>query len=254
MDDTYDTICVPVLRSTGNYKNVLTNDEKDYLEEALGLDYNALSIYGKNGVNYWDTCKIQLTKEGLHLDLSDPEQYIKYKVLLANTDKIAPSVEVLQERPEVTFRYVIVREVEESRLENAKMDAIMQSYTEFRKIAEDLDTLRVLLEIMDGRPYGPGQAKSFLHARVNQLIQADAREFLRQVTDPLLHSKVIIRVATELGKLSKKGDYYFLRSDNSPLCNAGENPTLPIAARYINEPIHQDIKFLLESEVDKAKS
>lgn len=254
MDDTYDTICVPVLRSTGNYKNVLTNDEKDYLEEALGLDYNALSIYGKNGVNYWDNCKIQLTKEGLHLDLSDPEQYIKYKVLLANTDKIAPSVDVLQERPEVTFRYVIVREVEESKLENAKMDAIMQSYTEFKKVAEDLDTLRVLLEIMDGRPYGPGQTKSFLHARVNQLIQADAREFLRQITDPLLHSKVIIRVATELGKLSKKGDYYFLRSDNSPLCNAGENPTLSIAARYINEPIHQDIKFLLESEVDKAKS
>ena len=93
-DGTYVYFVVPTLRSTGQYKNILTNAEKDFLEEALGLDYNALSVYKKEN-NYWDNYMVRIddAKVGLHLDLSDPEDYIKYKVLLANSDFVAPSVQ-----------------------------------------------------------------------------------------------------------------------------------------------------------------
>lgn len=246
------TLCVPVLRSTGKYKNVLTNDEKDYLENALGLDYGALSVY-KTENNYWDNYFVRLNKEGLRLRLSDPEDYIKYKVLLANNDIVAPSVEELQDKPKVTYRYVLVRTADETKLENAKMDATMASYKEFGKIDNDFDTMRVLVELMDGRPYDINSPAEFFRSRINQLIQKDARAFLRQIQDPLLHTKVILRRATELGKVSKRGDFYYLKSDNSPLCEMGEEPTLSIAARYLNLPSHSDIKFLLESEVDKNR-
>ena len=246
------TLCVPVLRSTGKYKNVLTNDEKDYLENALGLDYGALSVY-KSENNYWDNYFVRLNKEGLRLRLSDPEDYIKYKVLLANNDIVAPSVEELQDKPKVTYRYVLVRTADETKLENAKMDATMASYKEFGKIDSDFDTMRVLVELMDGRPYDINSPAEFFRSRINQLIQKDARAFLRQIQDPLLHTKVILRRATELGKVSKRGDFYYLKSDNSPLCEMGEEPTLSIAARYLNLPSHSDIKFLLESEVDKNR-
>lgn len=244
------SLCVPLLRSTGNYKNVLTNEEKDYLEEVLGLDYNALSVYNRTN-NYWENYHVDVTKEGIHLDLNDPEQYIKYKVLLANDDIIAPSVEELEMRPRATYRFVLVRETEETKLENSKMDATMASYKEFGKIDSDIDTMRVLVELLDGKPYAVTTKADFLRARINTLIQADPKKFLQYITDPLLHAKVIIRRATELGKLSKRGDYYYLKSDGSPLCDSGENPTLSIAARYINLPSHHDIKFLLESEIDK---
>ena len=69
----------------------------------------------------------------------------------------------------------------------------------------------------------------------------------------MLHTKVIIRRSQELGKITKRGDYYYLASDGSPLCENGENPTLSVAARYLNLPAHQDIKFILESEVDKNR-
>ena len=246
------TLCVPVLRSTGKYKNVLTNDEKDYLEEALGLEFNALSVY-KTDNNYWDNYFVRLTKEGLRLRLSDPEDYIKYKVLLANNDIVAPSVEELQDRPKYTYRYVLVRTADETKLENARMDATMASYKEFGKIDNDFDTMRILVELMDGRPYDINSPAEIFRSRINQLIQKDARAFLRQIQDPLLHTKVILRRATELGKVSKRGDFYYLKSDNSPLCEMGEEPTLSIAARYLNLPAHQDIKFLLESEVDKNR-
>ena len=252
-DGAVDKLCVPMLRSTGAYKNVLTNDEKDFLEEALGLDYNALSVYKKEN-NYWDNYYVRITtKDGLWLDLSDPEDYIKYKVLLANTELVAPSVQERIERPKVTYLYEIVRPSEETSLENAKMDATMASYKEFGKIENDLDTMRVLCELLDSRPYAANTKADFLRSRINTLIQANPKVFLNNITDPMLHTKVILRRATELGKVSMRGDYYYLASDGSPLCDNGENPTLSIAARYLNSKEHQDIKFLLENEVEKHK-
>ena len=252
-DGAMDKLCVPMLRSTGNYKNILTNDEKDYLEEALGLDYNALSVYKKED-NYWDNYYVRIdTKNGLHLNLADPEDYIRYKVLLANTELVAPSVQERIDRPKATYLYEIVRESEETKLENAKMDATMASYKEFGKIENDVDTMRVLCELLDSRPYAANTKPDFLRSRINTLIQADPKTFLSNITDPMLHTKVIIRRATELGKIVKRGDYLYLAGDGSPLCENGENPTLAIAARYLNSPAHQDIKFLLESEVDKNR-
>ncbi len=251
-DGAYTKLCVPILRSTNQYKNILTNDEKDYLEELLGLDYNALSVYNRQD-NYWDNYRVTLTKEGLHLDLSIPEDYIKYKVILANSEIVAPSVQERIDRPKATYQYEIVRETEETSIENARMDATMASYKEFGKIESDTDTMRVLVELLDARPYAQNTKPDFLKARINSLIQSDPKTFLSNITDPLLHTKVIIRRAQELGKITKRGDYYYLASDGSPLCEGGENPTLPIAARYLNLPAHQDIKFILESEVDKNR-
>lgn len=251
-DGAYDRFVVPVL-SNGRFKNVLTNNEKEYLEKALGLDDNALSIY-KTENNYWDnySVTIQNAKEGMFLDLSNPEDYIRYKVLLANSDFIAPSVQERIDRPKATYRYELVRTVEENSLASAKVDARKQSYKEFDKIDGDFDTMRVLVELMDGRPYGTNTSMEFFRNRIDSLIQKDPKMFLREVTDPQLHAKVLIRRGTEVGALVKRGDYYFLK-DNTPLCESGENPTLSIAARYINLPTHQDVKFLLEAEVSKKK-
>ena len=38
------------------------------------------------------------------------------------------------------------------------------------------------------------------------------------------------------------------------LCDSGEDPTLSVAARYLNLPSHTDIKFILESEVGKNRN
>ena len=245
------TLVVPIL-SNGRYKNVLTNDEKDFLEKELGLDSNALSVY-KAEDNFWDNFKIRIDKEGLKLNLSEPNDYIKYKVLLANTEVVAPSVKERIERPKPTYRFELVHLGEEASMENAKMDAMMESYKAFGKIEDDLDTLRTLVELLDGRPYSKTETIVFFRSRVNLLIQADAKRFLQYINDPLLHAKVLIKRGVELGKLAMKNDFYYLASDGSPLCEINEKSTLSNAAVFINQPAHQDIKFLLESEVDKNR-
>ena len=245
------TVCVPVL-SNGNFKNILTNEEKDFLENALGLDPNALSVY-KTENNYWKNYKIRIEKEGLKLNLSDPNDYIRYKVLLANKNIVAPSVQERIDRPKATYRFEIVRSGEEASMESLKMDSTMDSYKEFGKIENDIDTLRVLVELLDGRPYSSTESAVFFKSRVNQLIQKDPKRFLQYIKDPLLHTKMIIRRSVELGKVSMKNDYYYLASSGAPLCEQNEKSTLSVAARFLNQPANQDIKYILESEVEKAR-
>lgn len=246
------TLCAPVLRTTGKYKNVLTNDEKDFLEKALGLDNNALSVYNTKD-NYWDDFKITLTKDGLHLNLSDPEDYIRYKVLLAHSDIIAPSVQERIDRFKNTYRFELVRESEDADIEGLRIDATKASWKEYGKIEDDYDTMRVLVELLDGRPYSTNEKLSYFKLRASKAIESDPKTFLNTVTDPLFHAKVLIKRGKELGKVMQRGDYYYLASDKSPLCESNEDPTLSVAAKYINSPSHQDIKFILESEVDKNR-
>lgn len=105
--------------SSGAYVNVLTNSEKTFLEEVMGLEYNALSVYNKID-NYWDNIHVRLNKQDNFLNLADPEDYIKYKILLANKDHIAPSLQHLQDHPKATYQFVIIQEGEETR--NAKRE------------------------------------------------------------------------------------------------------------------------------------
>lgn len=247
------TLVVPQL-SSGMFVNILTDNEKAYLEEIMQLEYNALSIYKKEN-NFWDSSnnsgisKVRLTKQDTYLDLSNPEDYIRYKILLANKDMIAPSLQVLQDMPKASYRYVLISEGDEDRIANRTMNATMESYMEFGKVSEDIATLRVIVETLDGRPTAPNVKLEFLKNKVNQLIQGDSKMFLKVIKDPLLQTKVTIKKAIEGGFISKRGDFLYLRSDNSPLCEINEEPTLNVAARYLSSPRHQDILFALQAKL-----
>lgn len=240
-------LTVPRLTS-GMYVNVLTNAEKACLEEVMGLEYNALSIYNKVD-NFWDNYQVRLTKQDNFLNLSDPDDYIKYKVLLANKDLIAPSLQDLEDHPKATYQFVIIHENEESQASKKKMNATMQAYMEFGKIQENADILRTIIETIDGRPTSKNSKIEFLQEKVGKLIQADAKLFVRVATDPLLSTKVLIKKAIEGGLISNRGGMLYLKADGTPLCGDNEEPTLNIAAKYLNIPKHQDLKFSLEAKL-----
>ena len=149
-EDAVRTYTVPMLRS-GAYVNVLTDSEKEFLEEYMGLEKNALSIHRKDN-NYWDNFFVSLRKQPNYFDLKDPNDYIKYKVLLANKDFIADSLRTLEDNRKATYQYVIVEEGEETSKANRNLSFTMQAYMEFGKIQDNYDTLRVLVEILEGKP------------------------------------------------------------------------------------------------------
>lgn len=246
------TFTVPILESTGAYVNVLTNTEKAFLENIMGLEDNALSVYQREH-NFWANYTVRLTKSDTILDLSNPEDYIKYKVLIANKDFIAPSLQDLQERPRATYQFVIISENEESKQANKQLSASMEAYMLLGKHQEDKVLLKFVAETLDGRPISDKADLNFITAAIQKNIQANPRLFISLIKDPFLATKVLIQQSVEQGFIRKRGDYLYLAADNSPLCSINEDPTLNTAAKFLNTPKNQEIKFTLEAKLKTVK-
>lgn len=244
------TYVVPQLRS-GQLVDVLTKDEKAFLENILGLEDNALSIY-KVENNYWKSFKVTLHKEDNYLDLSEPTDYIKYKVLLANTNAIAPNLDTLQNRPKATYEYVIIASNEESKVNRARISSTMEAYKEFGKIEDNIGVLRVILETITGRPVSSSMKVDDLAEKVERYVQSDTKLFLKIVQDPMLSTKVLIRDGIEAGVITNRGGQLYLREGNTPLCENGE-PTLSVAAAYLNLPKNQELKLTINTKVNAYK-
>lgn len=246
------TFVVPML-SSGRYVNVLTDSEKDFLEELMGLPPNALSIYKKVD-NFWDDAneagisKVTLRKQDNYLNLANVEDYIRYKILLANKDYIAPSLEALETNPKATYQFVILTEDSETQSAKKGMTTLMQCYTAYGKIEDEIDTLRVIIETLTGVRVHKNTKKEFLQTKVNELIQGNSKMFLKVATDPMLSTKVLIRRCVEEGLIAHRGNQYYIKDGNIPMCEDGE-PTLNVAAQWINLPKNQEIKLSLEAKL-----
>ena len=245
---------VPRLSKTGMFKNVLTDSEKSFLEKAMGLEINALSIYKKEN-NFWDDSnpngigRVTLHKQDNYLDLSIPEQYIQYKILLANKDYIAASMEELEDRPKATYQFVIISEGAEAQKNLSRMDITMECYIEYGAVKNDKDTLKTIIEQLEKRPISPNVKLDYLQSKVNDYIQADPRKFYTVIKDQYLPAKVLVKRAVEAGLVGTKNNTYYLRKDGSPLCEMNEESTLNNAAKYISSIKHQELKYTLEAQL-----
>lgn len=249
-EDAVKTFVVPKLTS-GTFVNVLTKSEMEFLEEYLGMDKGSLSVYKKQD-NFWSDAnpqginKVRLRKQDNYLDLSLPEDYIKYKILLANKDYIAPSQQSLEDRPKATYQYVIISGNDQVSTAKRNMDITRECYMEFGKIEDDIETLMTVVELLDGRSVAPNTSKDFLHTSIDKFIQSNPKMFLKVVKDTTLPTKVLIRRSINAGNIIKRGDYLYLKSNGKPLCGDNEEPVLSVAVKFLNNPRNQDIKLGLE--------
>lgn len=244
------TFVVPQLKS-GALTDVLTKNEKAFLENYLGLEDNALSVY-KVENNFWKSFRVQLRKDSNVLDLSNGLDYIKYKVLLANKNSIAPSIQALQDAPKATYEYVLIREADAQKAVRSKLDDKKEAYKELGKIEGNKDTLRVVVETLTRTPVSSTMSADALAVKIDEFIDRDARTFLKVVQDEYLPTKVLIRNAIEAGVISNRGGQLFLREDGKPLCENGE-PTMSVAAAYLNMPKNSELKLMVEAKVKQYK-
>jgi len=249
------TFSVPLLRN-GQFANILTNAEKKFFERTMGLQEGALSVHKKEN-NYWSSknpeATVNLNKYDTYLDLSSPIDYIKYKILLANKDVICPDSKTLQDYPKESYQYVLIKSNDELDDKKNRMTNIMECYKEYGKIESDAYKLRTIIELIIRKPLADNTKLSWMQVKCNDLMQEQTKQFLATIKDPLLDTKILIRRSVESGMLSNRAGQYYMRRDGSPLCGNGEEPTLGVAARWLNEPNHQDIKLSLMEKLDDKK-
>jgi hypothetical protein len=258
-DNAFYIYSVPKLQKSNVFVNVLTDTEKDYLEYVMGLPKNALSVYRQpKEENFWSNSnpnglsKITLRKRDNIFDMSKPTDYIAVKILMANKDKICPSMEEWAARPKETYEFVIIREGQESKLSKNNTDATIQAVMKLGKIADDKDILKLVVETMMGKKYTDATSLDWLQTQALDLIKntpKNARMFLSIMDDESLDNKVLIRKCISKGIIADRGGFLYIKDGNIPMCGDGEEPTLKMAAKWLSKPSNQERLFKLQAQL-----
>lgn len=235
--------CAPLQRN-GTIANVLTVEEKEYLEKETGLN---LSVYGDFFKNHF----VILSKEDAAntLDLSHPIDYINYKILLAySKSEIAPSWS--ERNKNQTYIFAITKEDEEILEKQQKSDIKKEAYKLYGKLEDNHDELRSIYRLMSNKPISKDTKISFIKQQLEDKIDLSPASFVSVVKDKSYHTKALINKALDLKIIVKKLNK-FSTADGLDLCYAGEIATFENAVKYLEDPLNQEVRDLIEAKIEK---
>lgn len=248
VEGAYESYPVAMTRN-GSLKNPFTDEEKKYLEEVLGYEQNALSVYKKDGP--LREINVRLTKDPLELDLSNPEDFIKYKVLLTNSDRIAPSVKDIKAKG--TYKFYIEDAEEVAEITKLKGSIEQKAWIEYGKISENKNRLIAFLKVYNQVKKLPAMKidkdskLDFLQAKVMDAISLNKQDFIDIITNPDFDIMLTIAEGVETGVLKKSGTKYSLAEGDQ----IGD--TLKHAINYLKAPVNQELRLIVEEQI-KLKS
>lgn len=240
-------LTVPMDRN-GKLVDPLDPEEREwfeYVDTSLSLEPGDTSIYkDKDGHNMWTRYKIDLSKQINILDLNDPQDYLDYKVLLANKDKVAPSWE--ERHDKATYLYALVDQENKAKNEASLADKRKRAYMHYGKVEEDPDEMKKFLRIYGNKP--PKNAKvNFLKSELDRIISEDLDGYLAVAEDPDYDMKDFINSALTIGALIKDHNKYKLPGGDV----IGQS--LKDTIDYLNSPENQDIYLDIQAKLEASQ-
>lgn len=245
LDDTIRKFCAPLQRN-GKIANVLTAEEKEFLEKELGgMD---LSVYG----DFWKDFYVTLRKNKASnmFDMSDPIDYIAVKVLEKNTQAIAKSWGKRDDKQ--TYQFAITREGEVSDEDKAKFDIKKEAFKLYGKIEDDKDKLIAVLRLLSNRPVSSDSKLDWIQKQVDSFVDSESQAFVNVVNDAAFETKKLINEAVDVGYVLKRGNKYTTK-DGLSLAEVDEVSTFNTAVRYLDNPKNQEVRDIMVAKVEELK-
>lgn len=238
---------VPRHENGGAYFDPLTPEEAEYLETHPGLSLSRgdLSIH-KVDNNYWDRMRpIRLGKEEVKLNLADPMDYIKYKVLLLQRDAVAPSAK--EARRKASYKYAIVPLDFDENKSAEDTNAVADAYLEYSKIREDRDTLADVLFLITSQRVPPAATLGWIQGEIGKKIASNPAKFVEVIRDTDRMARTLITKGLTYNAIQKDGTAY--RTMGGDLM--GIDLTATIA--FIKNESNSDHRILIETMVKRAE-
>ncbi len=234
----------------GKMKNLLTKVEKEGLEYVLnGVNMSIYGDFWKEGgqVYQMGILPVYLGKDGITLDLSDPYDYIKYKILLA-CPIVANSIDEVKHK--ATNRFVLTsakEQLEKSlKIGNSKVEA----YKLFAKHEKNKEVLRYTLRNL-GKATAKNSSLEFLQSQFHLELDRNATMVCDVMGHKYLKTRVLLESCYEHGVVNRvDGKYYTL--DDEPICDKGGNPTIDSASHFLAINLGQDLRLALEAKLKSA--
>jgi len=232
----------PIQRN-GAIANVLTKEEKEFLEDETDLN---LSVYS----DFFEKFLVPLRKDDASnkLDLSHPMDYISYKILMA-CNEVAPDWEARKLNPE--YRFAIVREGEVHDEKKKALDFKKDAFKAYGKIEDDKEKLISVLKLLTNKAIASTSKLNWIQGQVEIIVDENPKGFLKVVKDPNFDVKALINKAVEAKVIIKEGNQY-VTVDGVQLAEPGGIATFANAVGFLSDDKNQEIKLLIEARIDKA--
>lgn len=246
----------------GRLVNPLTQEEREFFEDkkksGMSFEPGDLSPFAKldkfmegrvrKPKSYWETkaAKVRLGKTDRVLDLSDPSDYLTYKILLTNSDEIAPTADEMLRK--ATYRYAIVEENYEI---NTKISKAQNMRAVYRKVDELTGSKRKMKDflLVYGKKVSETADVEFLEAEIVKIAEEKPKEFMQIVEDSNFETKALIMKGVMAGAIRKSNNRYYLK-DGNPMNLSGSTNNLDGAVEFISAKQNQDTLLNIESAIE----
>ena len=251
-DDANITLAVPY--KNGVLMSVLTPDEQRFFENRFGLregDMNAIKIEN----NYWTTYnkgyinRVTLDKITRRLDLSNPKDYIEWKILLANDEIVCESQRMFEDKPLDTYRFILHNENTVSEMAGRSADIKVENFQLFAKYMDDADMLRVILYLLERKKTSPVTKIELLKEKVSQYLVSRAKDCNEILNSKNLEQKKVILIGVEKNVVSDRNGFYFVTETGQRLSDDYTEPSLNNAADFLANPVNQELYFSLSNKI-----
>jgi hypothetical protein len=216
--------------------------EQEYFEKILG---KSLNPYLPAESNFWRSdsrARVQIRDAKIRLNLENPMDMLKYKILKSNETRFAPSIQSLKTLKRASYEFVFTSIEEERNDTLSRLEFEAKAYELFTKVCKSDRDMRDFLRVAGKNPTQTANTQQ-LKAMVGKVMEEDKQVFIQIVSDPLYESKLFIAEAKRLGALKEfRGKY--------TLDTGAEIGDIRDAINFLNREENQEIKIRIQALVD----
>ena len=236
---------VPI-NQTGYYVDILDEREKDYFESqesGLSLEKGDLSVYKKEN-NFWEKFELILGKEEVILDLSNPIDYMKYKLILFLKNYFCFSSDKINTR--ASYKYLVIDLNQEIEKQSNDFDLKTEAYIRFAELKTSRKKMLDFLKLI-GKSFTSNVSDDVMKSEIAKFIESKngAKQFIEILSDPNYEYKVLFRDALRIAEIVRKDKIYYTKD----LRELGRNEEEVI--EFLSNPINQEIFIELQHKVKK---
>lgn len=216
----------------------------EFFEKELGCSLNHTLEKTENFWRIDKRARVELTRDGLTLNLSNVMDMLKYLILLSDEMRISPSYEARLDKANYEFMLVDEGKVTSKKVEEAGIKT--KAYVEYSIITDSKEKMVGFIKSL-GRVLPAKYTEDWLKSEIYTILENSPANFLEIVQHPQYRAKIFVANAVEVGALNKRGDKRYT------LDNGVELGDLTSVINYLEDPINQEIKMRIKAKIEMAK-
>jgi len=185
--------------SKGGYATGLTAGEEKDLEKKLNLEEGKLGRYS----NYWEDYSVILSDKELQLDISNPRDFLDYKILM-ESKRVANSINEKHLWPKA--EYVIYDAEEDAIKDNLAVKAKRQAYKKFNSFSST--KMKEVLKLLGKN--ADNSSDTLIENTLSEIIETDPAKFNDVVEMKDFKIRVLLQTLIDENIVRKrKGIHYY---------------------------------------------